>query len=229
MKRGEKMIIDQLTIGIKSSYDDFEANVKERKIGSPKKKTIKDTVPYSNVTHDFSKIDGELYWEERTLEYIFEIDADTPEELEEKKIDFKTWVMNVFEDELHDPFIEGFHFIATFADIDFDDSEIEKTTATVTFSAYPFMLSNAKIAYEFAISTASEKVFVVVNNSSHRIAPTLIASVPVTIVIGNTMYSINAGETKIDSLKLEMGANEITIKPASSNGTLKVEYFKEVF
>ena len=223
------MIIDQLTIGIQSSYDDFEANVKERHIGSPKKKTIKDTVPYSNVTHDFSKIDGELYWEERTLEYIFEIDADTPEELEEKKIDFKTWVMNVFEDELHDPFIEDFHFIATFEDIDFDDSEIEKTTATVTFSAYPFMLSNAKIAYEFAISTASEKVFVAVNNSSHRITPTLIASVPVTFMHGNTIYSINAGETKIDSFKLEMGANEITINPASSSGTLKVEYFKEVF
>jgi hypothetical protein len=223
------MIIDQLTIGNKSSYDDFEANVSERRIGSPKKKIIKDTVPFSNVTHDFSKIDGELYWEERTLEYIFEIDADTPEELEEKKIDFKTWVMNVFEEELHDPFIEDFHFIATFEDIDFDDSEIEKTTITVTFSAYPFMLSNAKIAYEFAVSNTSEKVAVVANNSSHRITPTLIASVPVSFVVGNTMYSVNAGETKIDSLKLEIGINEITIKPASASGTLKVEFFKEVF
>ena len=223
------MIIDQLIIGNKSSYDDFEANVKERSIGSPKKKTIKDTVPFSNVTHDFSKIDGELYWEERTLEYIFEIDADTPEELEEKKIDFKTWVMNVFEEELHDPFIEDFHFIATFEDIDFDDSEIEKTTITVTFSAYPFMLSNAKIAYEFAIPTSSENVVVIANNSSHRITPTLIASVPVSVVINNTIYSINAGETKIESLKFEIGTNEIIIKPVSVSGTLKVEYFKEVF
>ena len=223
------MIIDQLIIGNKSSYDDFEANIKERHIGSPKKKIIKDTVPYSNVTHDFSKIDGELYWEERKLEYIFEIDADTPEELEEKKIDFKTWVMNVFEDELHDPFIEDFHFIATFEDIDFDDSEIEKTTITVIFSAYPFMLSNMKIAYEFAVSSTSEKVVAVVNNSSHKITPTLIASVPVSFFIGNTTYSINEGETKIDSLKFEIGTNEITINHASVSGTLRFEFFKEVF
>lgn len=222
-------MIDQLRIGNKYSYDNFEANVKERNVGSPKKKIIKETVPFSNITYDFSKVDGELHWEERTLQYIFEIDALTPEELEEKKIEFKTWVMNVFKEELHDPFIENYHFIATFEDIDFDDSEIEKTTITVTFTAYPFMFSNTKKVATFTIPTASEEAVQIVNKSSHRITPTLIASVPVSFVHGNTTFSVKSGETTNDSFKLETGLNTLKIQPVSTGGTLRLEFVEEVF
>jgi len=222
-------MIDQLRIGNKYSYDDYEANVKERSIGSPKKKIIKETVPFSNITYDFSKVDGELHWQERTLPYIFEMDAVSPEELEEKKIDFKIWVMNVFEEELQDPFIEDYHFIATFESIDFDDSEIEKTTITVTFTAYPFMLSNTKKGITYNIPTASAEEVRIVNKSSHKITPVLIASVPVSFVYENTTYSINAGETTNDSFKLETGASTLTIQPVSTGGTLRIEFVEEVF
>ena len=90
-------MLDQLRIGDKYSYDDFFASVAERKIKKPKKKKIKDTVPYSNKTYDFSAINGEVYWEERELEYILELDADTPEELEERKIALSSWLMNVID------------------------------------------------------------------------------------------------------------------------------------
>lgn len=222
-------MIDQLRIGNKYSYDDFEANVKERIIGSPKKKVIKDTVPFSNVTHDFSKIDGELYWQERTLKYIFEMDAITPEELEEKKIKFKAWVMNVFGEELHDPFIEDYHFMATFDGIDFDDSEVEKTTVTVTFSAYPFMFANAKRVFEYTLPTTSAEDVSIDNKSSHKVTPVLIASAPVTFSYGNTTYSINAGEMTNDSFRLETGASTLTIQPVSTGGTLRIEFVEEVF
>ena len=145
-------MLDQLRIGDKYSYDDFLASVAERKIGKPKKKAIKETVPYSNKTYDFSKINGEIYWEERELEYILELDAETPEELEELKISLSDWLMNVMEEDLFDPFIEGYHFKATFEDIDFDDSEVEKTTVTVKFSAYPYMLSNEEKTYEVEVN-----------------------------------------------------------------------------
>jgi len=222
-------MIDQLRIGNKYSYDDFEANVKERKIGSPKKKTTKDTVPFSNVTYDFSNINGELYWEERTLKYIFEMDATTPEELEEKKIAFSTWVMNVFSENLYDPFVEDYHFIATFADIDFDDSEIEKTTVTVNFTAYPFMMSNAKRVFNYNIPTVSEEVVQLQNNSSHKVTPTLIASVPVTFSNNGTTYSVKEGESTSDSFRLEAGVNVLKIHPVATGGTLRIEYVEEVF
>ena len=222
-------MIDQLRIGNKYSYDDFEANVKERKIGSPKKKITKDTVPFSNTTYDFSNINGELYWEERMLKYIFEMDATTPEELEEKKIAFNTWVMNVFSEKLYDPFIEDYHFIATFADIDFDDSEIEKTTATVNFTAYPFMMSNVKRVFTFNIPTASEEVVQFENKSSHKVTPTLIASVPLSFSYNGTTYSIKAGEMTSDSFRLDAGINMIKIQPVATGGTLRIEYVEEVF
>lgn len=222
-------MIDQLRIGNKYSYDDFEANVRERKIGSPKKKITKDTVPFSNVTYDFSNINGELYWEERTLKYIFEMDATTPEELAEKKIAFSAWMMNVFKEKLYDPFIEDYHFQATFADIDFDDSEIEKTTVTVTFTAYPFMLSNVKRVFTFNLPTASEEVVQFENKSSHKVTPTLIASVPLSFSHNGTTYSINAGEMTNDSFRLDAGINMIKIQPVATGGTLRIEYVEEVF
>ena len=228
-KWGVEMLIDQLRIGSKKSYDDFEASVKERKIGFPEKKTVKDTVPFSNVTYDFSKINGELYWGERKLEYIFEIDADTPEELEQKKIAFNTWIMNVFDEELHDPFIEDYHFNATFDSIDFDDSEVEKTTITVTFSAYPFMIANTKKVYTFTFPTGSAATFKIENKSSHKITPILIASGPVTFDYGGKTYSINAGEYSSSSFKLETGLSDFIIQPASTGGTLRIEFFGEVF
>jgi hypothetical protein len=222
-------MIDQLQIGNKYSYDDFEANVKERAIDSPNKKIIKDTVPFSNATYDFSKIDGELYWNERTLTYILEMDAMTPEELEEKKIAFNSWVMNVFQEELHDPFIEDYHFLATFEDIDFDDSEIEKTTITVTFSAYPFMMSNEKRVFTYNIPTNAEVDVQIENKSSHKITPTLTASVPVSFVYGGTQYSMNAGVMTSDSFRLAEGISTIKLEPATKSGTLRIEFVEEVF
>ena len=56
------MLLDQLRINDKYSYDDFEASLKERTVSEPKKKTIKDTVAYSNQTYDFSAINGDVYW-----------------------------------------------------------------------------------------------------------------------------------------------------------------------
>ena len=151
-------MIDQLRIGDKYSYDDFGASVAERKIGKPKKKTIKETVPHSNITYDFSRINGEIYWEERELQYILELDAETPEELEDLKIDLSNWLMNVFEEDLFDPYIEDYHFKATYEDIDFDDSEVIKTTATVKFKAYPYMISNAPTKHTITIGDVGTTV-----------------------------------------------------------------------
>lgn len=222
-------MLDQLQIGNKYSYDDFEASVKERVIGSPSKKTIKATVPFSNITYDFSKIDGELHWEERELKYILELDAMTPEELEEKKIAFNTWVMNVFEEKLHDPFIEDYHFIATFDSISFDDSEIEKTTITVIFSAYPFMIANTKRAFEFSIPMSQKAEVKIENASSHKITPTLISSIPVSFNHNGITFSIPSGEVTNEAFMLDIGTNTLTIQPVSTGGTLRVEFFEEVF
>ena len=166
-------MIDQLIIGEKASFDDYEASLATRAIGMPTKKTIKETVPFSNVTYNFSKINGELYWEERELEYGFEIIAPTPEKLEELKAAFASWVMNVFEEDIHDPFIPDHHFVGTFADIDFEDEEtLDKTTVTVIFTAYPYKISDLPVVVEFT-GGSGEQSITLISRSSHTVALTI--------------------------------------------------------
>jgi hypothetical protein len=221
-------LFDQIIIGDKASYDDFEASVAERKNNKPKKKSIKETVPFSNETHDFSAINGEIYWEERTLEYVFEISANSPEELEEKKQPFISWVMNVMNEELHDPFVRDYHFLATFSELSDDDSEIEKSTITVKFTAYPYMISNMKRIIPCNI-TATEQVVNIKNNSSHRVTPTFICDVEYTVVKGNTSYTIPAGELASAVFMLAPGTNTIKVRSTRGSGTLKIEFHEEVF
>lgn len=221
-------MFDQLIIGDKASYDDFEANVSERRIKDGKKKEIKDSVPFSNVTHDFSAINGEVYWEEKELEYTFEIEADTAEELEEKKLSFKTWIMNVMNEKLYDPYIRDYHFIATYNDIDSDDSEIEKATITVKFTAYPYMIANKARNYEIALEASKESTVTVVNDSSHRITPTFTADVPFTVEMGDSSFAVPSGETTDDSFKLAVGKNVLTLI-ATESGTVNISFYEEVF
>lgn len=221
-------MIDQLIIGRIASYDDFGASVAERKITKPKKKSIKETVPFSNVTHDFSAINGELYWEEGKLEYVFEIDADSAEELEEIKIPFVSWIMNVMNEELHDPYIQDFHFLATFDDIDIDDSEVEKATIKVKFTAYPYMICNFLRKSVVQISETDNTV-TIKNNSSHRITPTFKPSVECIITKGNSSYGIPAGEIKDDSITFNPGINTFSVRATGNVGTLTVEFREEVF
>lgn len=168
--------MDELIIGQKASYKDYGASLSKRKIAAPKKKAIKETVPFSNVTYDFSAINGEVYWEERQLEYVFEITAASPEKLEEMKSAFADCVMNVMSESIHDPFIPEHHFVATFDSITFEDEEgLEKTTATVVFSAYPYKIANnPTVVTHYSASSGTFKLYVE-NRSSHRITATLTA------------------------------------------------------
>ena len=221
-------MIDQIFIGTVGSSDEFGASVAERRIIKPKKKSIKETVPFSNVTHDFSAINGEIYWEEGQLEYVFEIIADSAEELEDKKRLFCGWIMNVMQAELYDPFIRGYHFIATYDDMDVDDSEVEKSTITVMFTAYPYMISDVKRVYAYVITTAETNIKIN-SNSSHRITPTFKTDVECIIVKGSSSYSLPAGEITDDKFLLVPGENNLTVKATSGSGTLKIEFYEEVF
>ena len=224
-------MIDQLIIGEKASFDDFGASLATRNIGMPRKKSIKETVPFSNVTYDFSKINGEVYWEERDLEFVFEIIASTPEKLEELKTAFSSWVMNVFNEEIHDPFIPDHHFVGTFDDIEFEDDEgLDKTTVTVTFLAYPYKIANTPKVYQLDIDSGTSKKIWIVNESSHRITPTIITDKPIEVTLVNTRYDVPAGEVTDDDLMIWPGAHEVTLGNWSEDEcTVTIRFFEEVF
>lgn len=224
-------MLDQFIIGEKASFDDFGASVSARKISTPKKKEIKETVPFSNVTYDFSAIGGEVYWEERELQYDCEIIAPNPEDLERKKTAFSAWVMNVISENLIDPFDTNYHYIATYRDVTYsDDESMEKTTAAVKFSAYPYKIANNPKVYKFTIPANSEITATILNDSSHRLAPTIITDKAITLKLDDVSYSVPEGETTGGDFKLKMGVNTVVLNNATDTEcALTVKFYEEVF
>lgn len=223
--------MDQIIIGDKASFDDFSASLAQRKIKMPKKKSIKETVPFSNITYDFSDIDGETYWEERELEYTFEIDADTPEELEELKHKFSSWVMGVKEGEIHDPFIPNHHFRGTYDNIDIDDDEgLDKSTLTVTFTAYPYMIADEPTVYDIEIGASVFLIEEVINESDHPVPLTIENTVGITLGFSTTeLSSIPSGSGTYSTLRIPKGVNEVRIINSEAKaGTVRLSFIEEV-
>ena len=235
-------MIDQLIIGDKGSFDDFGFSLASRKIGQPKKKSIKETVPYSNKTYDFSAINGEVYWEERELEYILEMTASTAEELEEMKAAFAGWVMNVMDEEIHDPFITDYHFVGTYDDMSFEDEEtLDKTTATVKFTAYPYKVANIVKKYTHTIAGKGSLVVNLLNNSSHRVTPKVKCSGEITVKretdTALESWGLPASEEAAEVtdsttgkvFMLEVGLTKITLEnPLSTPCTIEFSFYEEV-
>ena len=224
--------MDQIIIGDKASFDDFSASVASRKIKMPKKKSIKETVPFSNITHDFSAIDGEIYWEERALEYIFEITADDPEELEELKSQFSSWVMGVMNQELHDPYISDYHFLATYDDMDPNDDEgLDKSTLTVKFTAYPYKIANTQKVYEVALLASEAKGVDILNESDHPVSLTIDNTVSISFGIGSgAMEAITSGRGTYSALKLPKGLSRVyMLNSEAKDGTVQISFNEEVF
>ena len=220
-------MMDELKTKNVSSFSYFGASVRSRKIKAPAKKSIRKTVPFSSQIYDFSKIDGEIYYGEQELEYVLEMSADSAEKLEKKKMPLKNWLMNIFEENLYDPFTEEYHYKATYSSHKFDDSEDgEYTALTVVFKAYPYMISNTAKEFSFNLNSLEQK-FYIENDSSHRVYASVSTKVPVEITIGTSKYSVTGIHEKV--LPLNVGNNELKVKATAGNGTLKVSFHEEVF
>lgn len=224
-------MLDQLIIGSKASLDDFGASLAERAISTPTKKEIKETVPFSNLTYDFSKINGELYWEERELTYVFEIFGDDPADLEYKKTAFSNWIMNVMYENIYDPYEPDFHYVGTFSGMDFEDDEsIEKTTATVVFMAYPYKIANDPTNYVVTVPAGEAKTVIVANNSGHRMTPTVTVDHAITIIKDGAEYVFPAGASSDPIFSLEMGKTALYIDNAETTDcNVQISFYREVF
>ena len=135
-------MIKQLIINGKKSYDDFDLYISQRTISQPKKKSIKESVPFSNVVYDFSDINGEIYWEQRTLQYVFDFAELSTEEVEIAKSKALTWLMNVHDTDIYDPYIGDYHFHGSF-ESDSWSEDFGAGTLTINFSVYPYKISNS--------------------------------------------------------------------------------------
>lgn len=211
----------QLVINGKKSYDDFGVCIATRKISQPKKKSIKESVPFSNVTYDFSKIDGEIYWEERTLEYAFDIAEFTTEEMENVKSRLLDWLLNVHDADIYDPYIEGYHFHGSY-DSDSWDEDFGSGTLNVSFTVYPYKISNEDTEVKFEL--VDKDRVTINNNSSHRIMPTVTSGgnfvITITKVFGKNLFD---GELEEGFIDIETGKNNSSPRNSRTKNYIPVE------
>ena len=151
------------------------------------------------------------------------------------KIAFASWIMNVQNEKIFDPFIADYHFKGTYSAMSFDDEDcVEKTTATVTFKAYPYKIANVEttVKTEIAYSESGdmERTVEIINSSSHRLVPTVVVEGAVSIRIGGASVQITSGTYEDDFFMLPVGKSEwVVTNQGTETATVTVSFFEEVF
>lgn len=222
----------------KHSFDDFGLWIIDKQIDPPSKKRITSSIPYMNGVYDFSQIYGETTYEERSLQYVFEIVEDTKEMLNIKKIEAINWLMSDGKCYLYDDAIPGFKFFAECVDISFSE-EGTRGKLTAKFNAYPFKISTLQDGHDiwdefnFELDIVQDTKFEIenikniqlYNNGAIGINPIVVCSNDMEIIKGTTTFKFKAGESKSWSFKLDKGLNDLTIK---GTGTIEFKWSKEV-
>lgn len=224
-------MIRQLKADGFESYRDFNLYISKKTVSLPKRKSIKETIPFSNNTYDFSKIDGEVYYEERELTIVFDIAETSPIQLEKSKRKIVNWLMNIQDSDIFIDYVYGYHFHGSYDDNswteDFDYGEL-----TIKFKVYPYLISDDFIKHEFVLKEGINDIELM-NESSHMISPIIIVNSNVEIHYNNYVYLLESGifqDQEIqtdDEFKLFIGLNHIKIK-ADSECLIIFKYREEV-
>ena len=133
------------------SFVDFGLSISQRQINLPPKTSIRKTIPFMNGFYDFSKMNGDICWQERQIQYTFDIVGETIQEMDEKRTEVANWLCNLHDVDIYDDTLPDYHFHGSFETID-QNEDAEKTELTVTFTCYPFMIANEATAMMYSKS-----------------------------------------------------------------------------
>lgn len=123
----------------KHSVRDFDCPYAYSQIGQPKKKIVRETVPYMSGYYDFSKLYGDAAYESREINYAFDFVESTPAALHTAVSRFADWLRGIHETSIVDDEVSG-SFTGTCDEIDvkYDESGMA-ATVSVKFTCQPFM------------------------------------------------------------------------------------------
>lgn len=200
----------------KNSFEDFDLVIASFEDSLPSKKRIIETVPHSNVTYDFSEINGEIYYNNRKLKYVFDVIADSKQELEQQRQELVTWLELAPPGKLVDSRDKSAFYFAYTAECKWSENWLQGQLE-VEFDCYPYKLR--KKLYEKNISTSDSKIEIT-NAGAHRVFADLATSSTSTI----NGVTRNAG-TYEKAIGLYPGKNTIMFQ---SLGTAKITWREEV-
>lgn len=226
------------------SYEDLNLTLESKTIGNPKKIKALVQIPFSNIEYDMSELYGDQTYENRDLEYSFNVynAADVnKEQMNMIKINALNAYMGVNKRiALYDDAIPGYHFIAEIRDEPSFTENRGKGLLRIKFDAYAFKISDKlegndiwdefcfplDIAQMTWFKVERERNIILINNGGNGAYPTIIASNPMRLVNGDVSVDIPAGESTSVIFRLAQGVNKIKV---IGNGTIEFRWYKEVF
>ncbi len=212
-------LTDGIAIGGKHTYRDFDLYIAERKIGLPRKKSIRATVPYMNGYYDFSALDGACAWDERIIEYTFDVIDDAGEGVDIKASRFFDWLCNVHEADIFDDSMPNYHWHGSYETINATwDESGAKVCVSVAFVCYPFKIANEATSVSLEVGTHT-----LVNNGM-AVAPIVTAIDAATVQMGSSIYTIAAGSSVKLRADMARGANTVIV----SGSAVTLSYHAEV-
>lgn len=209
-------------------------------VGRPAKEKVKRKVAFSNAEYDFSELYGSQVYSNRQLQYSFNLIGYSKEEMSFMAVDIINWLMNSSgKQRLYDDAFPGYYFLAEVEDEASFEENFSDGILTVTFEAYPFMVSELKEGHDiwdefnFILDYAQKTDFTVngsieielFNSSATVLRPVITTDAPMTIENGLKTFSVNSGVTQSYDFMLEMGKNQLTI---TGNGNISFEFHKEL-
>ena len=209
-----------IRINNKHSYGDFGLYLKSRNISLPEKKTIRQTVPFMNGYYDFSALNGAPAWNERKIEYAFDVTNDSAVELDFFVSYIMDWLGNVHEVDIYDDTMYGFHWHGSYdsCSLTWDDSGMQ-AEIQVTFVVHPFKIANEPTAYTMTAGTYT------VRNDGMAVNPTVSATADMAVQIGSYVTSVPANESIGLEIILERGENAVIV---TGSGTATLSFYEEV-
>lgn len=229
----------------KHSWRDFKVTMGTNKeIGFPSKEKILIKVPFSNTEYDFSEIYGSQIYSSRTLKYEFNLvdgfGKNTAEAMSTTRTILANWLMDSHgKQKLYDDAFPNYYFLAEVEDGMSIKENWNSGTLTVTFKAYPFMISDIAegdeiwdtFNFEFDVaqwvyfSMIREMNATLINPGIADVCPEIDASVPLTLTMRGFTYDIPQGKSKSLDIVFKPGDNFFTV---TGTGDISFKFYKEL-
>ena len=229
-----------ITFNNKHSFNDFQLIFNSKKISTPSKKKIKESVPGMNSVYDFSTVasGGEIIYDQREIECNFTLLANSKNELHIEMSKTAEWLQDAPQSQLIFDDISDYYFMAELEDEIEINEEQNIAEISVTFVAEPFRKgvnlvgSEAWDLFNFEEDIMQDVEFNVVVTESVTIYNPGRSVMPVvncdaedmSITYHSTTYNLAVGDNELYNLKLASGSNDITV---NGTGNIKFIYRKE--
>jgi predicted phage tail component-like protein len=229
-----------LTFNNKHSYKQFGLILNYKKISTPSKKKIKDTIPFMNGSYDFSTVgsNGDIIYSQRTIEVKFTILAENKTNLQQKFDIVKQWLLESGKSQLIFDDITDSYFIAEIEDGSNLDEINEVGEFTVIFVCEPFrtgkdfagqeLWDNLNFETDILQSTSftiSGSQTVSIHNGGRNIVPEVIVSTDMSCTLNGYTANFTTTKTKDYKFKFKNGINSIVI---NGTGNIEFRFRKEV-